>query len=109
MDMIFEGQTAIVNFEGEINFWNSNGIKERIKKVINDDVKRLVIDMEKVSFIDSSGAGLLVSLYKFMEKRRGVLSVCKLNKDVSFVIEISKLNNMFKTYESKEEALKAFI
>lgn len=106
MKINLEENITVVTPKGEINFWNSNGIKESIKESIGKNMTNILVDMTQVEFIDSSGAGMLVSLSKFADKKSGKLSLCKLNEDVDFVIRVSKLDRLFKIYSDRETALR---
>ena len=96
---------GIIAPEGEIVFENSNPLKEETKtKIKREDIENLIIDLSSVSYLDSSGIGYIISIFKFMRQREGEMVITNLNSKVKRVCELTKLNDIIGIYESVEEA-----
>jgi anti-sigma B factor antagonist len=67
------GAAWVVSLEGELDLANAHIAEEALHEVIDDESSRLVVDMHELSFIDSTGIALLVSLMR-SERCRGRLS-----------------------------------
>ncbi len=101
---------GIIMPEGEIVFENSNDLKKEVKNKLRDeqDISNLIVNLEQVSYLDSSGVGFLISLLKFMRQQEGKLVLTNLDEKVKRVIELTKLDGIIDIYEDAEKALEEF-
>jgi Anti-anti-sigma regulatory factor (antagonist of anti-sigma factor) len=67
-----------------------------------------VINLDKVSYIDSSGIGALISSLSNLKKYQGGLKICNVSGSVRKVFELTKLTSFFEIYDSEQEAISAF-
>lgn len=86
---------------------SSNGKKFRMEvmKLYEDGKRNFILNFSEVKFIDSSGIGALLSLYKAIGNS-GSLSFCHVNKEVRDVLAIVNMQSLIPIYNSEEEALK---
>ncbi len=98
---------GIICPEGEIVFENSDPLKKEVKSKIrkNEDIDILIIDLNLVSYLDSTGVGFLISLLKIMRQRQGKLVLSNLNKKIKKVIKLTRLDDIIEIYEDTEQAL----
>lgn len=79
----------------------------RLAELVNDSVeegiKILVIDLEKVRYISSSGLGLLITLLTKMKNAGGELHLTAPSEHVKKLLIITKLNGIFKVHDSVDE------
>jgi len=96
----------IIRIDGEVIFENSNKIKEKAKNIIKEnDIQSLIIDLTDTSYLDSSGIGTILSLFKFMRDRSGKLLITNPNDKVKRVFEVTKLNQILDIYADIEKAI----
>jgi len=69
------------------------------------DKTNLIIDLNEVRFIDSSGLGVLVSGFKNASARNGVLLLCSMQPQVKSMFELTRLHRVFDIYATSDEAL----
>ncbi|RAK08129.1 SpoIIAA-like anti-anti-sigma regulatory factor [Halanaerobium saccharolyticum] len=107
LKLLVENNKAVLKFEGEVIFDNSNQLKEEAKQMLskNEGVNKLVIDLANVSYLDSSGVGLILSLFKFMRNKKGTLAVAAANEKIKRVFEVTKLQEIIPVYAGVEEAM----
>lgn len=80
--------------------------KDKVLQTIDEEkVKKVVIDLSKVEFVDSSGLGAIVSILKHVV-REGRLVLCSLQKAVDELMELTRLYRVFETAKDVKEALK---
>ncbi|TDO85265.1 SpoIIAA-like anti-anti-sigma regulatory factor [Halanaerobium saccharolyticum] len=105
--MLVENNKAVLKFEGEVIFDNSNQLKEEAKQMLskNEKVNSLVIDLGSVPYLDSSGVGVILSLFKFMRNRNGALAVAEANEKIKRVFDVTKLREIIPVYAGVEEAM----
>ena len=84
----------------------------RLKTVVNELVQenglRLLIDMEKTRFVDSSGCLELLTLLKLLRTNQGDMKIARPSPQVLNVFELIQLNKLFEIYDSLESAIDSF-
>ena len=97
-------QDGVTVFEvtGEINISTSPELKKLFEKQTS---KKVVVDLQKVSYIDSSGLVTLVEMLKKMKAQGGSLGLSGLSDKVRSLFEITKLDKLFVISPNQQEAL----
>ena len=80
-----------------------NAMFERLR-----DAKRVLMDLQKMAHIDSSGLGALVSILQWINSNGGSLKLCCLQARPKIVFDITKVYRVFDIYETEAEAVAAF-
>jgi anti-sigma B factor antagonist len=83
-------------------------MRDRIKELLGQDRKRIVIDLGEVSFMDSTGLGELVAAYTTARHQQATLKLANLTKKIKDLLSITQLAAVFETYESLDEAIASF-
>ncbi|MBN1899434.1 MAG: STAS domain-containing protein [Spirochaetes bacterium] len=99
---------TIFNIEGEIDLYNAPTLKDEIKKKIEEQKYNIIINLEKVSYIDSSGIGALISSLSNLKKYQGGLKITNVTGSVRKVFELTKLTSFFEIYEQDDQAIASF-
>ena len=102
------GDIVIFDINGEIDLYNAPEIKEKIKEEMNKNKVNIIINLDKVSYIDSSGIGVLISSLSNLKKVGGALKLINVYASVRKVFELTKLTSFFDIYDSESDALSAF-
>jgi anti-sigma B factor antagonist len=102
------GEIIIFDINGEIDLYNAPEIKEKIKEEMNKSKANIIINLDKVSYIDSSGIGVLISSLSNLKKIGGALKLINVYASVRKVFELTKLTSFFDIYDSEADALAAF-
>ena len=91
--------------QGEVTLGCTAEVKEKVKEYAEMYQQyHLIIDMSNVSFIDSSGLGIMVAWFKMCNQQQGKLIFCGLNSHISRIIGYAKLDKIFTIAESLEAA-----
>jgi anti-sigma B factor antagonist len=105
-----EAETAshyILRLEGEIDLHVSPRIATNLRALIKDKPKKLVIDLSKVSYIDSSGLAVLIDGMRDVEAYRGKLYLVGMQETVRVIFETSRLDQVFRIRRNVTDALAA--
>jgi anti-sigma B factor antagonist len=78
-------------------------LAEMVSDSVEEGIKVLVIDLEKVRYISSSGLGLLITLLTKMKNAGGELFLTAPSEHVKKLLIITKLNGIFKVLDSVDE------
>jgi anti-anti-sigma factor len=87
--------TTVIELDDRIDYESINSIRSQVMDVTKTSSKVLVLDMQNVSFIDSSGLGLLISVMKVMRAKNGKLVLSGMNENISSLIEITQIDHLF--------------
>lgn len=78
-----------------------------LNKVKNEGQSRILINLDAIDFIDSSGLGAMVSVLKVIGKN-GELKIAKPRDQVKNMFDLTRLNLVFNIYDDFDEALRSF-
>ena len=85
-------ETITVQIEGELDHCSADRVRATLDALIADPhVKRLVIDLEKLTFMDSSGIGVMLGRYRQLARRGGTLAVRGASPQVDRIFRMSGL------------------
>lgn len=99
---------VILAITGDLDSFSVSYLKEHLQKLFNDDQYRIIIDLSSVDFIDSAGLGHLVSCLKVCMHNSGDLLLAGPNDPIKDLLRITKLKDIFKVFETVEEASTSF-
>ena len=86
------GDTMTVVLEGELDHHSAQSVRAELESLIaSPHVRHLVLDLGKLSFMDSSGIGVVLGRYKTLAKRGGSVSVRSPNAHVDRIFAMSGL------------------
>jgi anti-sigma B factor antagonist len=94
----------VVDVAGEIDVYTSPKLRERLVGLVNDGAMNLVVNLEDVEFIDSTGLGVLVGVLKRIRTRGGSLGLVCHQDALLRVFTITGLEKVFSIYASTDEA-----
>lgn len=92
----------IFQITGEINITTSPELRKLFEK---EQKKKIVIDFEKVSYIDSSGLATLVEVLKKTRTQGGSLGLAGMSDKVKSLFEITKLDKLFSIFQNQSDAV----
>ena len=99
------GDIYIVDVNGEMDLYNSYKLKELIMKMLEKNVKKFIINLDQVEYIDSSGIGALIYICSTIKKMNLKMSMTNIHGSAKKVIELTKLMGYFPIANSLEEAI----
>lgn len=106
MRIDIQGRTLITTLEGELDHLQAERLRMQIDAAYDKSpCKHIIFDMAKVSFMDSSGIGMIIGRYKNAEKRSGQLALANMSDAVSRLFEISGLSKIVLRTKSVHDAL----
>ncbi|HLX11704.1 MAG TPA: STAS domain-containing protein [Bacteroidota bacterium] len=87
---------------------DTSKVKEKIHSLVSDNIRKVVLDLSGVEFINSSGLGTLISSLTTLKNSGGDLRLAGLGERVENLFVITKLVKVFDTYETVDRALSSF-
>lgn len=99
-------RTLIVRLKGELDHHTAETVKVKMEEAImRGDVNHVVLSMKDLSFMDSSGLGVILGRYKLITARGGKMVVCDVNPAVYRLFEMSGLFKILTIQENERLAL----
>ena len=102
------GSVVILDINGEIDLYNAPEIKDMISKLIEEQKYSIIINLDKVSYIDSSGIGALISSLSNLKKYQGGLKIINVSGSVRKVFELTKLTSFFEIFDNEADAVASY-
>jgi len=97
----------IVDVEGEIDVYPAPRLRELLIELVNKKNYQLVVNMEKVEFLDSTGLGVLVGGLKRVRAHDGSLDLVCTQERILKIFRITGLTKVFGIHESVDQAIAA--
>ena len=101
--LVLTPQLTTLDANNVIEF--KNQVTEFVRKT---DINKLVLNMERITFIDSMGLGSLISMLKMMNKKAGDLRLACISKTVRAIVEIVRVHKIFQIFPDAEKAVTSF-
>lgn len=100
---------AVVQLEGRIVLGEeSNALRERVKALLAGGQKKIVLNMDNVTYIDSAGLGTLVATHHSAKSQGAGLRLSNLGSKFQEVLQVTKLLTVFDVYDSEAAAIRSF-
>lgn len=90
---------------GRLDVAGAPMLKDAITELVKSGPSKVVIDMEGVSFVDSTGLGSVIAALKQIRSNQGELRLAAPNQQVRVVLELTTLDRVFPYFATVEEAL----
>ncbi|ASW43692.1 anti-sigma F factor antagonist [Clostridium isatidis] len=98
----------IVTLMGELDHHSAEEVRVKIDdRIDRDNIKKVILNFKGVTFMDSSGIGVVIGRYKKMQNRNGKICVTEINKSVGKVFELSGMYKIINMHKSLDEAIKS--
>jgi len=103
------GDVSVVDVTGRITLGEgASMLRENIRGLVGKGNKKILLNLNDVSYIDSSGIGELVSGFTTVTNQGGVLKLLGLTKRVKDLLQITKLYTVFEVYDNEATAVRSF-
>ncbi|MDI6716739.1 MAG: STAS domain-containing protein [Actinomycetota bacterium] len=109
MDLKIESKEVngigVIVLEGEVDVYTAPKLKSRLIDMVDEGKYNIVIDLQKVEFMDSSGLGVLVGGLKRVKSHQGSISLVITQENILKIFRITGLVKVFPIFSSEEEAI----
>jgi anti-sigma B factor antagonist len=98
---------TVVAVGGEIDVYTAPKLRERLISLVEEGSYQLIVDMEAVEFLDSTGLGVLVGGLKRVRAQDGWIDLVCTQSRILRIFRITGLNKVFSIYDSVADAVAA--
>lgn len=106
LNFIKKSNILIVGLIGELDHHTAAEVRAKIDdKIESENIKKLILDFSRVSFMDSSGIGVVVGRSKKLSHLGGSVCIANASGSVKKVFELSGLYKIIKNFDTVEKAV----
>jgi anti-sigma B factor antagonist len=98
---------SLVDVEGEIDVLTSQRLKTALAGIVDAGASTIVINLDQVEYLDSTGLGVIVSAMKRIRENDGSIVLTGLSPHLTKIFEITGLRKVFDVYPTASDALNA--
>jgi anti-sigma B factor antagonist len=103
------GDVTVLDLSGKITIGEGSvSLRNAIRRLIEEGKKKILLNLGKVSYVDSSGIGELVSSFTTIQRESGQLKLLNLSQKIQDLMTITKLHTVFDVYDEETGALNSF-
>jgi anti-sigma B factor antagonist len=100
---------SVVALDGRIVLGEeSNLLRERVKTLIGEGKKKIVLNMANVKYIDSAGLGILVAAHVSAKNQGAAVHLSNLGNKFHDVLQLTRLLTVFSVYDTESDAISSF-
>ncbi len=99
------GDYSIIKVFGEVDISNFKQLEESIAEYKELSFQKVLFDFSELEYIDSSGVGVLVRLFRAVDKNEGSVGIAGCRECIEKNFKLLKLDNFFAFYGNVDEAL----
>jgi len=83
-------------------------VKVQLKEYFNKPKTKLILNLDSIDFVDSTGFGVFLSIMKTANNNYGFFKICNINAEVMELFKLLQLHNVFEIYSSLEDCVESF-
>lgn len=103
------GDVMVLSLSGKIMGGpDHEKFQSEIKALVSDGVVDVLLNMSKVTWVNSTGLGILVSAFHTLKKNGGQLKICEVSDRIDNILNVTQLKLVFETFDSCEAGLASF-
>jgi anti-sigma B factor antagonist len=87
---------------------DADSFQDQIKQILEGGRRKILVDLGDVSWVNSTGLGILIAGHSTVTKSGGELKLCKVSRRVESILMVTRLNMIFESYADEAQALASF-
>ncbi len=105
LDVAEQGDASVLAVSGEVDVATVPRLREQLHGLVAGGSRRIVVDLERVDFLDSTGLGVLVGALKRVRSNDGELVLVCTSPRIRKVFEVTGLTKVFSLYDTVDDAV----
>jgi anti-sigma B factor antagonist len=101
-------EITLLKMSGDLDMYTLPMAKERMNQLIDEKKCRIIIDLENVAYVDSSGLGFFIGSLKKLRENNGDLKLINLNNYIHGIFKLIHLHTIISIFDNLDDALKDF-
>ena len=102
-------RVTVIALDGRVVFGHEvSALRDKVKTLIDAGKKNLVLNINNVTFIDSAGLGVLVTVHNSANTHGGALRLCQVAPKFKEMLRMTKMDTVFRVFNTEAEAIHSF-
>lgn len=98
--------TLVVRISGELDMLVADQLRKEIdQRLENSSISNLILNLEKITFIDSSGLGVIIGRYKKVSSKQGRMYIIGASPSVEKILHFSGINKLVPLLRSEQDVI----
>lgn len=103
------GNVSIIDLSGRITIGEGDVImREKVNEVVDQGQNNIILNLTKVTYMDSAGIGELVACLKRVKEKGGMIKLLNASGKVYDLLQLTKLEDVFESFKDEKEAISSF-
>jgi anti-sigma B factor antagonist len=103
------GDVTIIDLKGKMTLGEGDELlRDKVNSLVQQGMKKLVLNLAEVPYIDSAGLGEIVRSYTTVSRQGGQMKLLNLTKRIIDLLTITRLLTVFDTFDSENDAVRSF-
>jgi anti-sigma B factor antagonist len=103
------GKIGVIEVKGSlVGGEETDELRNAVADFVEQGNKKLIIDLSKVTYLNSTAIGILVQAHTTYAKNKGHVKLCGINKNINNIFVITKLTMVFDVADTRDDAVKGF-
>ena len=102
------GNVNLISIGGSLDAYSANDVESKLNSLIDAGQVRLVVSLDKLEYMSSSGLRVLLATLKKVRKQQGDIRLACLKPNIKEVFDISGFNQLFNISDTEETAIASF-
>jgi anti-sigma B factor antagonist len=104
------GGVVILDIDGKLmGGVDSELFQETVQELIRSGRQKIVINLENVKWMNSTGLGILIAGFRTAQRGGGTLKLLHVSTRIQDLLKITKLSSVFESFEAEAEAVESFV
>lgn len=103
-----DGTVTVIELSGEIDVSCAPQLKDLLQGLVDDEQNQLLIDLAKVSFMDSTALGIFINAFKRNKQAGGAVKFANPQAELRKVFSLTQTDKIFALFDSVDEGLRSF-
>ncbi|MER7757028.1 STAS domain-containing protein [Kitasatospora sp. NPDC097643] len=109
IDTRYDGEVTILDITGRLTIGDGDVVlRENVRRALSDGSKNIVLNLEQVTSVDSSGIGEMVASYTATSQQGGKLKLLKPSMKTRDLLTITRLITIFEVFDTEAEAVESY-
>lgn len=103
-----ECEVKVLRLEGYVDAHTFTEFEEELTRLVEGGQYNLLLDLEKLTYINSTGLGLLMATFRQVRQHGGDLVIAKMSDKITNIFNLLGFSRLISTYPTEQEALQKF-
>ncbi len=100
---------VVVDLSGRVTLGEATGkLRDTLRELVTKEFKKILLNLERVDYMDSAGLGELVGAYTTVKNAGGSLKMLKVQGRTLDLMQVTRLMTLFDFYDEEQDAVKSF-